>query len=364
MMAPVLHVVGLGLADADLLTLRSWKLLASGLPLRVREPGHEAAQTLLARGLPFEEAAGGPVEEQAAALVAWAKACGAAVYAVPGHPLEAPELAALVRLGPASGVEVAVEPALTEVDRLAASDPVTGTVAASAAMRGALAFARLVSVMARLRGPGGCPWDAEQDHTSLAIHLLEETHEVLDAIDRGDLAGLEEELGDLLLQLVFHAQMASEAGAFEIGDVVEDLTAKLVHRHPHVFGSVSVSGAGEVVANWEALKHEQKQRSSLGDGIPASLPALLYAHKVLRRLSGAGLGHPGSAERAGALAQAAGAAAPDPEGRAEADGVFGDLLYEISALALRAGVDPEGALRRAARRNLDAGDAAGRPLPR
>ncbi|HEU5002891.1 MAG TPA: MazG family protein [Actinomycetota bacterium] len=245
------------------------------------------------------------------------------------------------------------------MEQVSPADPIRGPVAVGpAAVRGAEAFARLVAVMARLRGPGGCPWDAEQDHTSLAIHLLEETHEVLDAIDRGDLVELREELGDLLLQIVFHAQMAAEVGAFEIGDVVEDLTAKLIHRHPHVFGSVSVSGAGEVVANWEALKHEQKQRASLGEGIPTRLPALLYAHKVLRRLSGAGLGPEVPEGRLASLLAAAAAAKPGPETRAETDMLFGEVLYGISALALRAGVDPEGALRRVATRNLSAADAA------
>jgi len=249
-------------------------------------------------------------------------------------------------------------------DGLPAVEPLTGTVVGPAAARGAVAFARLVAVMARLRGPGGCPWDAEQDHTSLAIHLLEETHEVLDAIDRGALADLEEELGDLLLQVVFHAQMASEnpsRAAFEIGDVVEQLTDKLIHRHPHVFGDVSVSGAGEVVANWEALKHEQKQRASLGEGIPTSLPALLSAHKVLRRLSGAGAGAEVAEGPLAGLLAAAASATPGPEARAETDRVFGELLYGISALALRAGVDPEGALRRVTARELAAADAARAP---
>lgn len=238
-------------------------------------------------------------------------------------------------------------------------DPLTGTAAGAAAQRGAAAFARLVAVMARLRGPGGCPWDAEQDHTSLAIHLLEEAHEVLDAIDRGDPAGLEEELGDLLLQVVFHAQVASEAGSFEIGDVVEQLTAKLIHRHPHVFGDVSVSGPGEVVANWEALKHDQKQRASLGEGIPPGLPALLYAHKVLRRLSGAGQTPDTALEVLAPLLRAAAEVSPDPEARMPADRVFGELLYGVSALALQAGVDPEGALRRTASRRLADADAEG-----
>lgn len=200
------------------------------------------------------------------------------------------------------------------------------------------AFERLVSVMARLRAPGGCPWDAEQTHRSLAVHLLEEAYETLDAIDSGSMVDLEEELGDLLLQVVFHAEIAGEAGDFEIGDVVDGLVKKLVDRHPHVFGDVRVSGSAEVVSNWESLKKQQKGRTSLEEGLPKGLPALIYAHKVLRRVSGAGFEDQASparlAERAAAL-------------RTEVtEEAVGDLLMEVVALAGAAGIDPEGALRR------------------
>jgi tetrapyrrole methylase family protein/MazG family protein len=123
-----------------------------------------------------------------------------------------------------------------------------------AAGRAGPAFEKLVAIMARLRAPGGCPWDAEQTHQSLAVHLLEEAYETLDAIDSGNMHDLEEELGDLLLQVVFHAEIAAETGGFEIGDVVDGLVTKLVDRHPHVFGEVQVRGSADVVANWETLK--------------------------------------------------------------------------------------------------------------
>ena len=115
----------------------------------------------------------------------------------------------------------------------------------------------LVKVMARLRGPDGCPWDREQTHETLARHLLEESHELLDAIDRGDSDATRDELGDLLLQVVFHAQMAAEDGRWDVDDVARGLVAKLVHRHPHVFGDVEVSGSDEVLTNWERLKAEE-----------------------------------------------------------------------------------------------------------
>src|SRR6266571_469830 len=116
----------------------------------------------------------------------------------------------------------------------------------------------LVKVMARLRGPGGCPWDAEQTHRTLARHLLEETYEALEAIDADDSDAIRDELGDLLLQVVFHAQMAADEGRWDVDDVAEGLVRKLIRRHPHVFGDVSVSGADEVLVNWERIKAEEK----------------------------------------------------------------------------------------------------------
>lgn len=198
-------------------------------------------------------------------------------------------------------------------------------------------FARLVQIMARLRAPGGCPWDAEQTHSSLAIHLLEEAHEALDAIDRNDLPELAEELGDLLLQVVFHSEIAAEAGHFDVWSVVEGLTDKLIARHPHVFSDVSVSGSDEVVANWETLKAAHKQRTSLLEGIPESLPALLLAHKAIRRLAGAGAPVEPSADAARAALESF-IGQPDPRS-------LGQVLFEIVALASNEGSDPEGALR-------------------
>ena len=211
---------------------------------------------------------------------------------------------------------------------------------ASAATRAGDAFGRLVETMARLRAPGGCPWDAEQTHESLAVHLVEEAHETLEAIDSGNMADLKEELGDLLLQIVFHSEIAAEEGHFEVAEVVDELVDKLVARHPHVFGEVQVSGSAEVVANWEVLKRQQKGRTSLSEGLPKGLPALIHAHKVIRRASGAGYLITSNPER---LAELAGAAAREPN-----DESIGELLLEAVALAGEAGVDPEGALRRRA----------------
>ncbi len=190
----------------------------------------------------------------------------------------------------------------------------------------------LVAVMDRLRST--CPWDRKQTHRSLARYLLEETHETLEAIESGDEPHLREELGDLLLQVVFHARIAAERpGGFDIEDVAGGIVDKLVRRHPHVFGDVKVADADEVQGNWERLKADEKQRTSLLDGIPATLPALAYAAKVSDRLARAGV---------------------DLRPAADAGDGLGDRLL---ALVLEAGArdaDPEQELRAAVRRLVDA----------
>jgi len=199
----------------------------------------------------------------------------------------------------------------------------------------------LVAVMDRLRSPGGCPWDAEQTHASLLPYLLEEAHEVIEAVenlDRGSLgedsaeqrAHLREELGDLLLQVVFHARMAQddEQHPFDVDDVAAGIVDKLVRRHPHVFAGLKVQGAAEVHTNWEQIKAAEKRREGVFDGIPSTLPSLARAQKMLARL-----------ERAGVPSVAAAVAAA-----AEQDGVGGTLLATVDT-ARRQGVDAEAALR-------------------
>ncbi|HXJ63697.1 MAG TPA: nucleoside triphosphate pyrophosphohydrolase [Actinomycetota bacterium] len=209
----------------------------------------------------------------------------------------------------------------------------------------------LVRVMARLRGPGGCPWDAQQDHRTLARHLLEEAHEVLDAIDGGDDERLRDELGDLLLQVVFHAQMAAEEGRWDVDDVAEGITRKLIRRHPHVFGDVSVSGADEVLVNWERIKADEKGSSGQGaveDDIPETLPALARASKVLRRAAGWGFEWRTTEGAMSALREEVDELerVGTPE---EAEGEVGDVLFAVASVARKLGVDPETALRRTIR---------------
>lgn len=348
---PTLSLVGLGPGPVELLTLQAWELLASGKPLMIRQPEHEAAQMVLARGFSFERVNQQEPARLARYVVDWARRWPDSVYAFPGHPLEAPETRHLLEAQEAGGIRINVVPAVP--DAIAVNvDGATGTTIFPLAQRAAVSFARLVAIMARLRAPGGCPWDQEQTHSSLAIHLLEETYETLDAIDRRDMPHLEEELGDLLLQIVFHAQLAKDSGAFEIGSVIEKLLDKLVGRHPHVFGDVVVEDSDDVVVNWERIKRREKARSSPVEGIPRSLPALLLVHKLQRRAAGVGKGGPApSVERIAELAQTALEA--DRAHEEEVQDAVGELLYEVVALAQRAGVDPEGALRKRATELLD-----------
>ena len=223
-----------------------------------------------------------------------------------------------------------------------APDALTAAHGAKVARRAGASLQRFVGIMARLRSDDGCPWDREQTHKSLQVHLIEEAHEVLDAIDRGELnEELEEELGDLLLQVAFHSQLALDDERFDIAGVADAISGKLVHRHPHVFGDVSVSGASEVVRNWEAIKAKEKTRADVFDDIPAGLPALLMAYKTQKRAAGLGFEADASSARERATEVLAGEVSEQG---------LGDALFWVVALARSAGVDPEGALRSATRR--------------
>jgi MazG family protein len=207
----------------------------------------------------------------------------------------------------------------------------------------------LVRVQARLRAPEGCPWDAEQTHQTLARHLLEETHELLEAIDADDSDAIRDELGDLLLQVTFHAEIAAEDGRWDIDDVAEALVRKLIHRHPHVFGEVEVAGADEVLVNWEKLKAEETgRRSGVDEEIPASLPALARAGKVQRRAAGWGFEWRSVEAAVEALREEVDelAAATSPE---NAEEEVGDVLFATVAVARKLGVDAETALRQTIR---------------
>lgn len=214
----------------------------------------------------------------------------------------------------------------------AAPDSLSAAHAAPLARNAVRSLGAVAVVMARLRSSDGCPWDQKQTHSSLEAHLLEESHEIIDAIERGDTgSGLQEELGDLLLQVAFHARIAQQEGRFDLADVADTLVAKLIRRHPHVFGDVSVADADEVLRNWEAIKQTERPGSSPWADIPDGLPALIAAHKTQKRA--AALGFAPAPEEASTRLRAA----------AEA-GDIGESLFWLVALARSAGVDPETAL--------------------
>lgn len=227
------------------------------------------------------------------------------------------------------------------------------------------AFERLVRIMRDLRGPDGCPWDKEQDLASLQPMLIEEVYEVVEAVDAGNLEALAEELGDLLLHVVFHAELGREMGAFDIDTVIEGISEKLIRRHPHVFGDETAKDAGEVLTHWEAIKKKEKQGgegeeadrdASILDGIPPRLPALNEAHKISGRVARVGFDWPGvdgvlekleeeTAELTSALAM------EDPSRRkAGAEEEIGDVLFVVVNIARHLGIDSERALKQANRK--------------
>ena len=213
---------------------------------------------------------------------------------------------------------------------------------------------RLLGIMARLRDPvRGCPWDREQDFRSIAPHTLEEAYEVADAIERDDLAALRDELGDLLFQVAFHAQLASERRAFAFDDVVDAICDKLTRRHPHVFGDAVVTDSRDQTRAWERIKREERaakepESGALG-GVPQALPALTRARKLGARAADAGFDWPDAkgprAKVDEELAELDRAAASADAGHREAE--LGDLLFSVVNLARHLGADPETALRRA-----------------
>ena len=220
--------------------------------------------------------------------------------------------------------------------------------------RGGEGLLDLVRVQARLRAPDGCPWDREQDHRTLARHLLEETHELLEAIDADDDAAIRDELGDLLLQVTFHAQIAADDGRWDIDDVADALVAKLVHRHPHVFGDVEVAGSDEVLVNWEKLKAEETVgRKAVDEDIPATLPALARAAKVQRRAAGWGFTWRSRERAFGKLREEVEELADAADDPVRADDELGDVLLAVVAVSRQLGLDAESALRRATTRLAD-----------
>ena len=211
-------------------------------------------------------------------------------------------------------------------------------------------FETLVQIIARLRGPGGCPWDREQTHESLREALLEECYEVLEALDEKRSRKLAEELGDLLMQIVFHAQLAAESGEFQISDVIEGINRKLIQRHPHVFGSVKVKDASEVLVSWQALKQKEKgENASLLENVPKKLPALSYSQEIQDRAAHTGFDWENIEGVMDKLAEEIGEL-KGADSQQEKEHEFGDLLFTLVNIARWLEVDTESALREANRR--------------
>ncbi|MCC6614521.1 MAG: nucleoside triphosphate pyrophosphohydrolase [Anaerolineae bacterium] len=210
-------------------------------------------------------------------------------------------------------------------------------------------FEAFQEIIAHLRAPEGCPWDREQTHLSLRRYLLEETHEVLEALDAEDMPALAEELGDLLLQIVLHAQIATEYDEFRMSDILSQVSQKMIRRHPHVWGDVNVDGAGQVVQNWEAIKQKEKghpQRQSLLDGVPKDLPALFRALRLTEKAAKPGFDWASSDDVLEKLHEELDEVltAADDQHREEE---MGDLLFVVANWARKFGIDPEIALRAA-----------------
>ncbi|HTE72316.1 MAG TPA: MazG family protein [Actinomycetes bacterium] len=291
-----------------LLTADAWAVLAAASSVAAAE-GHPLTPYVEAQGQVVRREAGADARSLAARLVDDA-AAGTAVWLVgrDGDPELGRTLAELV----ATGTPV-------ELEMLPASYDLPGA-----------ALLDLVATMDRLRSPGGCPWDAEQTHESLTTYLLEETYETLEAIETGDRHHLREELGDLLLQVVFHSRIAEEHAedGWSVDDVASGIVAKLVRRHPHVFGpEAGATTAADVEAGWHARKAAEKGRESAVDGVPTALPALALAAKLMHRAASHGVAVPPG----------------DDDG-------LGSRLMELVAAAQAEGLDAEAELRAAARR--------------
>ncbi len=202
------------------------------------------------------------------------------------------------------------------------------------------ALDELRQTIARLRGPGGCPWDQEQTHASLVRCLIDEVSELIDTIDRLDLPHMREELGDVLIQVVFHAQLAEEAGKFNLDDVAREVNEKLIRRHPHVFGTDKLQTSAQVLVKWDEIKAQEKKNGPAADGkffkdLPPRLPALMFAEAVWKQIEKSNLPADGTVDAA--RVRALGMELDETE--------LGRRLFELAAAARAKGLDPEGALR-------------------
>jgi XTP/dITP diphosphohydrolase len=309
-----------------LLSWPAWETLHAADLVLVGDPAHPQLPALRQAGVRVEPHASGSVAALARSLAEAAAEPGRTVVWLGGADGDPGLTDALARLAVEGGME-----RVPAIELLPGSYDLPGA-----------RLLDLVTVMDRLRSPGGCPWDAQQTHVSLVKYLVEESYELVEAIEEGDRDTLREELGDVLLQVAFHARIAEEHpdDPFTIDDVAGDLVDKLMYRHPHVFGSVQADTPAQVEANWDELKAVEKQRDSALDGVPMAQPALALAAKLVSRTAKAGL----------RVAAGTPAALLGPTTEA----ALGDTLLGLAAHAQAEGIDPEAALRAAARRYREA----------
>jgi XTP/dITP diphosphohydrolase len=315
---------------AGLLSWQAWDALRTADVVLAAADSHPLLPALATADVSTRVVEGTATEQAREALAASAGATAVWLVSPDGDPELMDEVTAQLA-GQASGTGAQ----LPEIELLPGSWDLPGS-----------RLLDVVAVMDRLRSPGGCPWDARQTHASLVEYLVEEAYETVEAIESGDDADLREELGDLLLQVLFHSRIAQEreTDPWSVDDVAAGIVDKLISRHPHVFGDVDADTAEQVEANWHTLKQVEKGRESVTDGIPLALPALVLAGKVLARASRADMSVPLPA------------AAPPPD---VADATeLGDLLLALVAQARTDGLDAEAALRDAVRRHRAAIRAA------
>ncbi|MGI8827547.1 MAG: nucleoside triphosphate pyrophosphohydrolase [Chloroflexota bacterium] len=252
------------------------------------------------------------------------------------------------QLPPTSAIETMALSALQESPVLHAGDVLY--VPALSQTENTRTFSGLMEITRRLRAPGGCPWDREQTRTSLKPHLLEETYEVLDALDSNDPKQLAEELGDLLFQVTIHSQVAAEAGEFTVEDVIEHIVTKLIGRHPHVFGELSLSDAHDVRRHWEGFKQREKpKRSSVLEQIPRGLPALPQSNLMQKRAASVGFEWPALAEVMEKMREELGELERTAD-KAEQGEEYGDILFALVSVGRHLQLDPEESLRLANRK--------------
>lgn len=350
---PALSIVGLGPSDAKLLTVGALETLQRSPRVVVCNAAPATIQYLKEHGVaiessPFDGSAllRGVESAVQSALTAFAK--GDAALGVPGHPLlDFPGLPHLLRELELHGIEVVIVPG---VPRSALSAAAASPLLPLPPVAVHHNWDELVEIMARLRAC--CPWDREQTHATLLPYLIEEAHEVVEAVEEQHPNKLCEELGDLLLQIVFHSQIAAEHGQFTVADVLDALANKMIRRHPHVFGDASISTSQEQMKSWELIKTQEASiahRESLLDGIPKTLPSLLQSQRMQEKARTVGFDWPdlaGVKHKLNEELEELRVAIERKDAAAIAD-ELGDVLFSIVNLARRRGVDAEAALRAA-----------------